>query len=121
MNFPKFLESKFLEWQREQGGRRTVTEFARWIGVKQSSVSMWWNGANEPSDESIRLLANKLGLEVYDALGLERPDPDLHYIQSNWEQYTSAERRALREQAEQYAQKKHETKRLSERRRTKTP
>lgn len=119
MNFPQLLERKFLEWQQEQGGRRTVAEFAKWIGVKQSSVSMWWNGANEPSGESIRLLAEKLGLEVYDALNLQRPDPDLHYIQSNWELIDPDERQAIRDQMEKYATK-NETKRSPAKRRTST-
>lgn len=105
MNFPKFLEGKFLEWQKEQGGRRTVSEFAKWIGVKQSSVSMWWNGSNEPSGESVRLLADKLGLETYDVLGLERPDPDLYYIRKIWDDLTPEKRKAVREQVEQLASK----------------
>ena len=105
MNFPKLLEKKFLEWQQQQGGRRTVAEFAKWIGVKQSSVSMWWNGANEPNAASVRLLAEKLGLEVYDVLGLPRPDADLHYLQQAWENIPAAARRAIREQAEKYQKK----------------
>lgn len=106
MNFPQFLEKKFLEWQQRMGGRRSVSEFAKWIGVKQSSISMWWTGANTPNPESIKLLADKLGLEVYDALDLPRPDPDLHYIQQQWGNLLPEERKTLRQQAERYTTRK---------------
>lgn len=85
MGFDKFLEYKYLEWQQSEGGRKTVKEFAKWLGVSQSSVSMWWNGERIPQGETIDKLAEKLGPEVYDALGLERPDPRLVYIQRVWE------------------------------------
>ena len=103
MNFPKFLEIKFLEWQHGEGGRRTVKEFAEWLGVKQSTVSMWWNGTNTPRDSDIiRTLAVRLGMEVYDVLGLERPDPDLIYIEDRWERMSASQRRKVREQVEEF-------------------
>lgn len=88
MNFPQFLELKFLEWQKQQGGRKTVKEFAAYLGVSQSTISTWWNEDRRPEGENLVRLANKLGLEVYDALGKPRPDIDFHYIQSNWEDLT---------------------------------
>jgi hypothetical protein len=106
MTFPQFLEKKYLEWQQVQGGRKTVAMFANYLGVKQSTLSMWWNSGVAPSGESIRLLAEKLGIEVYDILGEERPDEDLHYIERHWEFYTAAQKKALREQAEAYQAKK---------------
>ena len=105
MTFPQFLDRKFLEFQQGQGGRRTVAEFAAFIGVKQSTLSIWWNSGSEPSGESVRLLAEKLGLEVYDVLELDRPDEDLYYIQQHWDDLTPELRRSLRVQAEKYRTK----------------
>lgn len=119
VNFPRFLESKFLEWQNNQGERRTVAEFANWIGVKQSTLSMWWNSGVSPSGESVRLLSEKLGLEVYDVLNIPRPNADLHYLQKHWDELSPEVQRALREQAEEFSTK-NEAKRLSGKRRTKT-
>lgn len=102
MNFPQFLTNKYLEWQTEQGERKTVADFARYIGVKQSSISMWWNGSNTPSGESIRLLAQKFGLEVYDVLGLPRPDEDLAFITQNWDNVSPEFRSKFREEVEQH-------------------
>ena len=116
MNFPQFLELKFLEWQKQQGGRKTVKEFAAYLGVSQSTISTWWNEDRRPEGENLVRLANKLGLEVYDALGKPRPDIDFHYIQSNWEDLTPDQRLALREQAANYAAQ-NQTKAENERRR----
>ena len=103
MTFSKFLEQKFLEWQQSEGGRRTVKEFAEYLGVSQSTISTWWNEDRKPEGENLVKLALKLGIEVYDALGKERPDLDLHYIQANWELLDPHAKRVLREQAERYA------------------
>ena len=48
-------------------------------------VSLWLNGKrSRPSKESIELLADRFGLEVYDALGMEKPDPALYRITKKW-------------------------------------
>lgn len=83
MKFSKFLEFKYLEWQQNVG-RKTVKEFAAYIGVSTSTISTWWNEDRVPEGENIQKLASKLGIEVYDSLDLPRPDPDLLYIQQNW-------------------------------------
>jgi len=105
MKFRQFLELKFLEWQRGEGGRKTVKQFAKYLGVSQQSVSSWWNETRIPQGDNVQKLANKLGLEVYDVLGLPRPDADLHYLQQAWENIPTAARRAIREQAEKYQKK----------------
>jgi len=106
MKFSQYLTGKFLEWQSQQGERKTVAEFARWIGVKQSSVSMWWNNVNEPSGESVRLLANRFGLEIYDILGLDRPNESLYYVQTNWEKLPDDMQSKIKEQVAEYLTKK---------------
>jgi transcriptional regulator with XRE-family HTH domain len=104
MNFPQYLEKKYLEWQQVVGERKTVREFAEYIGVSASSITMWWKGKRTPEGENVQKIANKLGVEVYDVLGLPRPDPDLLYIQQNWSNISDKGRQAIREQAEKYKQ-----------------
>lgn len=106
MNFSQFLEIKFLEWQQKEGGRKTVKEFAAYIGVSQSTISMWWNEGRKPEGDNLRKLAEKLGIEVYDILGVPRPDKDLLYLQSIWKELEPEKKTALREQAEKYFTKK---------------
>ena len=116
VNFPQYLEMQFLKWQQREGGRKTVAEFAKYLGVPQTTVSTWWNAKSTPSDETIiRRLADRLGLEVYDALGLDRPDEDLLWLMNNWDllpKHVRTSMKSLREQAEQYnaGRQQHDTK-----------
>lgn len=84
MKFSQFLEKKFLEWQSLVGERKTVREFASYIGVSQATISTWWNTERVPEGENVMKLATKLGVEVFDVLGLPRPDGDLLFIQTVW-------------------------------------
>lgn len=85
MNFPQLLESKYLEWRQSEGVKKNETEFAQWLGFQKSTLSTWWRGKSTPNDERIlRKLAKKLGPEVYDSLGLARPDPLLMIVNDNW-------------------------------------
>jgi transcriptional regulator with XRE-family HTH domain len=103
LGFRQWLEIKFLEWQRNQGGRKTVLQFADFLGVSQQAVSSWMNGTRLPQGEYLRKLADKLGLEVYDVLGLERPDPLLYYLTKHWDEFPENVQNAILDQAEKYA------------------
>lgn len=96
------MEIKFIEWQRREGERKTVLEFADYLGSSQQTVSSWMNGSRKPTGDSIRLLAEKFGLEVYDILKIPRPDAGLFYLQKIWGQLPPEERRAILEKAERY-------------------
>ena len=101
MKFSQFMEMKFLDWQQKEGGRKTVKEFAKYIGVSQAAISSYWNGIRLPEGESIRKLASQLGMEVYDVLGLPRPDEDLAYISQNWDRVSEDFRRKFRKEVEE--------------------
>ena len=119
MNFAAFLEEAFLKWQNQQGKRKTLAEFAHYLEVKPTTLSNWLGNKRNPDFESVMALAGKLGPDVYDVLGLERPDPDLAFINQHWEQFDPATRRKLRQQAEKFASK-NDTERTSQKRRTRT-
>lgn len=72
MNFTDWLRQKYDEWERRTGGNRA--DFATYLGVPSTSLSNWLNTGARPRVDSIRLLADKLGGEVYDVLGLRRPE-----------------------------------------------
>lgn len=76
MDIKELLIREFFAWQMKQGRPCTQTEFAAWLGVKQQSLSNWMRGDYVPRKlEDISKLADKLGFEVFDALGLNRPWP----------------------------------------------
>jgi transcriptional regulator with XRE-family HTH domain len=78
--FSKWLETTYLDWQRKRGGRVLQNEFAEWLGISKQLLSQYLNGRSAPTEERIDQLAEKLGPEVYDVLGLRRPDGKLNEL-----------------------------------------
>ena len=77
MDFSDWITRKYIEWRGDAiGNTRTITEFAEWIGVSQQLMSGWMKrGGRVPRhQQTISKLAGRFGEEVYDVLGLERPD-----------------------------------------------
>ena len=95
MKFAQYLELKFIEWQHQVGGRKTVLEFATYLGIAQTTASSYMNGKRIPEGETVNKLAEKLGMEIYDSLNLPRPDPKLLSIQQNWGRYSDQERNKI--------------------------
>lgn len=102
MNFPEYIEIKFLEWQKNMGKRKNVEDFAAYIGVSQATLSQWMNGKRTPGGENIRLLAEIFGNEVYDIFNLPRPNPYLQKINRVWEHVPENVQKRLAEEAEIY-------------------
>lgn len=103
MNFPQWFEKQFLEWQLKEGGRKTVHEFAAFLGVSQPTVSTWLNGTREPTGKNVDKIAEKLDHEVYEILGLRTPkiynDPQLAQLLATYEQATAEQKAELLRQA----------------------
>jgi hypothetical protein len=59
-------------------------------------------GARKPDGEALRKLALKLGIEIYDTLGIDRPDEDLFEIERRWHNIPTAIRKSMRENASKY-------------------
>jgi len=77
-----FLTRKFREWEANTKRRQTVAAFARWVGVSQASMSRWMSGDGGPPEaHNINKLVERLGPEIYDILGMPRPDPVIIALQ----------------------------------------
>lgn len=85
MTFPEYLEEQFVEWQRTQGKRKTIEDFAIYLGVSRPLLNMWLNGNRKPGVNSLKLLSTKLGMKIYDVLELPRPNPLHLYAERNWD------------------------------------
>jgi hypothetical protein len=85
-DFPSWLFNKYLDWLKTQGEVKTKSDFAKWLGVSRPIVSLWMSGERKPTGKSIQKLSEKLGGEVYDMVGLPRPDPDLKLVANYWEE-----------------------------------
>ena len=94
-HFAQWLENRFLDWQKQEGGRRTATEFAAWLEIGNATVNQWLTGQARPRPEFAFRLAKRLGLDVYTALGLPQPDPVLFELECNWERLTDDEKERI--------------------------
>lgn len=118
--FTVLLERKFLEWQLQSGGRKSQAEFATHLGVKRTSLTMWMNGDHLPERANVDQLAKVLGIEVYDALDLPRPNPYLQKINQIFEKLSPEHQQKLAEMAERYETNntEHKAQRASKDRKT---
>ncbi len=73
-SFQEWLESKYSEWEKSQSGNQSYYTFARFLDVGHSSLALWISGSAIPEGDDLSKIAGKLGLEVFDALNLPRPD-----------------------------------------------
>ena len=75
MAIAEWLNLKFLSWEQSEGRRKTLGQFAEYLGVSRISLSDWINGKYAPKAQNIGKLAQRLGLEIYDLVGIPRPLP----------------------------------------------
>ncbi len=84
-NFSNWITRKFVEWQAIEGKRKTIEDFAAYLGTSRPLVNMWMNGNKKPGSENIKILAELFGNEIYDILEIPRPNPYLQVATKNWE------------------------------------
>ncbi len=78
--FKDWINQKFSAWEKAQGGRQSYYAFARFLGVSQSGLGHWMTGGAVPSGDDLLILADKLGPDVYDSLGLPRPNAEARKV-----------------------------------------
>lgn len=85
LNLSEWLQKKYIQWMAKHGEIRSQREFAEYLGIDKVSMSRYMNAKiRNPDMETIQKFAEKLGPEVYDVLGLARPDPQLQELTSMW-------------------------------------
>lgn len=72
----KWIENKYIEWRQKQTTRKaTIEQFAKFVGVSRSDYNNYTLRKTRPKGEDLERIGEMLGPEIYDLLGLERPDP----------------------------------------------
>jgi transcriptional regulator with XRE-family HTH domain len=102
-DFKAFFEQKYIEWQSALKRRGSIREFSEYLQIDERLVSNWMNGHRKPGSEYIERLAIVLGIEVYDALNLPRPDERLLQIKKVWEDLSEEEQVAFAAEIERTA------------------
>jgi hypothetical protein len=69
----EWLNQKFRDWEKTQGKAQSYYSFARHLGVSQTSLAAWMDGAIEPQGDDLATIAAKLGPEIYERVGAVQP------------------------------------------------
>jgi transcriptional regulator with XRE-family HTH domain len=78
--FKDWINQKFIEWEKTQGRSQSYYAFARYLEVSQSGLSQWMTGSSAPGGDDLLNLSSKLGAEIYDVLGLPRPNAEAQRV-----------------------------------------
>jgi transcriptional regulator with XRE-family HTH domain len=100
--FPDWITRKFVEWQAKEGRRKTIEDFAAYLGTSRPLVNMWMNGNKKPGKENTNILAEIFGNEIYDVLDLPRPNPYLQKLNRVWEFLPEEIQKKFSDEAEKY-------------------
>jgi hypothetical protein len=90
-----WLNQKFGEWEKTQGGKQSYYAFSRYLEVSQSGLGQWMVGSATPGGYDLLNLANKLGPEIYDILGLPRPNGEVQRLTVSFTNLPAEFRQAL--------------------------
>lgn len=93
--FGRWLEQKYIHWVAETGRRRTIAEFAEWLGVSRPLLSSYMSGSRKPKYSNADLIAARLGPEAYALLGYREPGNLLSSLQAHWTQLNDRERAVI--------------------------
>lgn len=84
--FSEYLLDKYLEWVKKQQEPKTTAEFAAAAGISRQTINnLLKKGTNNiPRPKTIQALANVIGSDIYDYLGMDKPHFDLELVNQNW-------------------------------------
>ena len=94
-NFPAWLNRAYKRWGRSQAGEEDFIAFCDLLGYPPSKVLGWLHGEFLPECPEILGIAGIFGVEVYQALDLPEPDPELIKIYGSFAHLTGQDRSNL--------------------------
>ncbi|MCE5207218.1 MAG: hypothetical protein LLG42_02790 [Chloroflexi bacterium] len=67
----EWLQSKFEGWRYQKGVRKTLTEFAAYIGITEERLLAFLDGSELPKGANLAKLGGTLGFEIYELMGIK--------------------------------------------------
>lgn len=89
------LKNYHIEESRRRGAIINQRELAEHFEIDPLTFNKYYNDERKPRGENVRLMAIKLGPQVYDILGLQRPDPLLKILIHRWDNLTDKQKESL--------------------------
>jgi len=94
-NFPAWFNRAYKRWSRSQAGEEDFIAFCDLLGYPPSKVLGWMHSEFLPEEPEVLNIAGILGVEVYQALDLSKPDPELIKIFESFAHLTGQDRSNL--------------------------
>ena len=94
-NFPAWFNRAYKRWNRSQAGEEDFIAFCDLLGYPPPKVLGWLHGEFLPEGPEVLSIAGILGVEVYQALDLPKPDPELLKIYESFAHLTGQDRSNL--------------------------
>lgn len=96
-----FFEKHYRLWRNDQDrGKDTQGLYADYLDVKLDTLKNWINRGTTPSRDMAPQIAIKCDFEIYDLLGMPRPDPLLQIVMRGWERVPDAVQKEIVETIE---------------------
>jgi len=90
----EWIWGKYLDWLKSEGGYKSQAEFARQLGIDRALLNQYLNGRQNPSKANAEKLA-ALGPEIYDLVGIPRPDPALEQLERVFDMATQEQKEEI--------------------------
>ncbi len=76
----EWFDQKYVQWRAQQKEKRAgIIDFANYLGVSRSTLNSWMLRGVKPEGDNLRLIGEKYP-DLYDLLGLVRPNPVIEKI-----------------------------------------
>lgn len=76
--FSNWLRMKYIDWQKELGDLKTVSQFAQYLDLAQPTLTSYMNGSRKPSFKTTMKIVEKLDdYEALDILDFANPKHNL--------------------------------------------
>lgn len=99
----KYLLDHFLAWQSRLGERKTLKDFAEYLGISDKLLNHYMTGRRAPGKESVGLIYHALGDErIFEITGFDKPDSRLAFIRRNWDSISDSEKDRVMEMLSKY-------------------
>lgn len=92
-----FLTMAFVDWQHRHRQRKTIKEFADYLGVTRDTLNNWMSGRRQPDEDHMLLLAQSLGSRIFQVEGYQWMHPEAHAIARAWGGLTDQQREHIME------------------------
>ena len=91
-NFPAWFNRAYKRWSRSQAGEEDFIAFCDLLGYPPYKVLGWIHGESLPEEPEVLSIAGIFGTDVYEVLGLPKPEPQLLKIYKSFTHLTGENR-----------------------------